>query len=579
MPIWRLAVLAMVAGVVACPPLAAQNALPGGSEDLGDGGPSRPLEESPRYRLLTSKAILIELRLSDPQKSRLAAVPDAVRARCQAQRDKLARDRGEADAALHKQMHTFERGVEEALADILTPSQVARLRQLGWQQMGLHAFHQPEVRQVLRLSADQEATLVRCQLDLQRRGVELHHEIVRDAGGDPARADVHRFRKSCAEMTREALGQVQATLDPVQGKVWADLTGEPAPLADPSATPDDRLFNAVGSNLRLSILLLLPNPALSRELGLKPAQARSLEALPRKLLDGLHPEAMRRLHQARFQAHQAEAQLASEMIEEARSRALDVLTPEQVRRLGQVELQTLGLWAFGSPAALETLRLSPEQDGLIAEEGLRVQMAGASDDPRQPNDPAKRLMQAGRKLAGPMKDGMSRVLATFDADQKRTWSALVGAPFDVSRVNEFCVHDVALTSGGADPSLQAWRLAGQRSSQKKYSEAFTLFEESARLAPKSPHALSGLAWFLATCPEDKQRDGRRAVKLAELAVELAGEKYPMLYDTLAATYAETGDFEGAIKMASRALEQAPNYQKSAIEGRLKGYRERKPVRN
>ncbi len=587
MLIWRLAALALLAGTAACHPVNAQSPsapLAGpnqaGPDDLKEsGGSNSPLEQSPRYRLLTSKAVLVELRLTEAQKTKLAAVPDAVRARHQAHRTALVKARNDADAALHKQIHAFEQGVEDALAETLTATQVARLRQLGWQQLGLHAFQRPEARQLLRLTADQDAALVRCQQECHRRGLELQHEIAQEVGGDLARADVPRYRKRCVELIREALGQAESLLDPAQRRAWRELTGEPARLADPGVEPPDpRLFHAVGSNLHLSILLLLNNPALARELGLKPAQVNSLAALPKKLLDALQPEAMPRLHQARFQAHHAEAQLSLEMIEEARTRALELLNADQLHRLGQVHLQTLGLWAFGSPAALEVLRLTPEQDALIGEEGLRVQMAGHADEPKQPSDPNKRLTLAARKLAAPMKDGMSRVLASFDADQKKTWSALIGAPFDVSRVTEFSVHDVAFTSGPADPAPQAWRQACQLLSQKKYAEARGMFEEAARLAPKNPQVLSGLAWFLATCPEDKQRDGRRAVKLAELALELSGEKQPVLYDTLAVTYAETGDFEEAMKMAAQALEQASGHQKTAIEERLKGYRDKKPVR-
>jgi tetratricopeptide (TPR) repeat protein len=586
MPIWRLTTLAVLAGAVACPfvpaqappaPLDAANAR--GPDDLGEvGGSSRPLEQSPGYRLLTSKAILVELRLSDAQKTRLAAVPEAVRVRNQARRTALARVRSDADAALHKQVHAFEKSVEEALAEVLTPAQVARLHQLGWQQLGLHAFQHPELRQVLRLTTDQDTAVVRCHQEWQRRGLELQHEITREAGGDLARADVPRYRKRCAELTHEVLGQVEALLDPAQRRAWRELIGEPGRLADGSPeAPDARLFLTVGSNLRLSILLLLGHSELPRELDLKQDQARSLAALPKKLLDALHPEALHKLHLARLEAHHAETQLALDLIEEARTRALEVLSPTQTQRLRQLELQTLGLWAFGSPAALEALNLTSEQDSLIGQEGLKVQMAGHADQANLPNDPNRKLTMAARKLAGPMKEGVEQVLASFDANQKKTWSALVGTPFDVSRITEFSVHDVAFTHGTAAPATQAWRHAGQRLTQKKYPEARVLLEEAARLAPKDPQALSSLAWFLATGPEDKLRDGARAVKLAELAVELAGDRFPMLYDTLAATYAETGDFEAAIKTASHAFEQAPLTQKGAVESRLVRYREKKPA--
>jgi len=49
---------------------------------------------------------------------------------------------------------------------------------------------------------------------------------------------------------------------------------------------------------------------------------------------------------------------------------------------------------------------------------------------------------------------------------------------------------------------------------------------------------------LATCPEDPYRDGARAVELAQKAYELNPHVY--ILDTLAASYAENGQFQEAI---------------------------------
>jgi tetratricopeptide (TPR) repeat protein len=75
-------------------------------------------------------------------------------------------------------------------------------------------------------------------------------------------------------------------------------------------------------------------------------------------------------------------------------------------------------------------------------------------------------------------------------------------------------------------------------------------------APDSPRMLDELAWLLATFPDSKSRDGIEAVRLAERACDLTERKIPALLDTLAAAYAEAGDFPRAISAAEEALNRA-----------------------
>jgi tetratricopeptide (TPR) repeat protein len=75
-------------------------------------------------------------------------------------------------------------------------------------------------------------------------------------------------------------------------------------------------------------------------------------------------------------------------------------------------------------------------------------------------------------------------------------------------------------------------------------------------APDSPRMLDEIAWLLATYPDSKSRDGTEAVRLAEHACDLTERKIPALLDTLAAAYAEAGDFPRAISAAEEALNRA-----------------------
>jgi hypothetical protein len=75
-------------------------------------------------------------------------------------------------------------------------------------------------------------------------------------------------------------------------------------------------------------------------------------------------------------------------------------------------------------------------------------------------------------------------------------------------------------------------------------------------APDSPRMLDELAWLLATYPDSKSRDGAEAVRLAERACVVTERRVPALLDTLAAAYAEAGDFPRAIGAAEEALNRA-----------------------
>ncbi len=98
-----------------------------------------------------------------------------------------------------------------------------------------------------------------------------------------------------------------------------------------------------------------------------------------------------------------------------------------------------------------------------------------------------------------------------------------------------------------------------------------------KLEPRNPEALNGRAWFQATCPVAKYRDGTKALAMAKQACELAEWKIPGLLDTLAACYAESGDFDNAVKWQTRAIEiEADAQEKDRYNTRLKLYTARKP---
>jgi len=116
--------------------------------------------------------------------------------------------------------------------------------------------------------------------------------------------------------------------------------------------------------------------------------------------------------------------------------------------------------------------------------------------------------------------------------------------------------------------------------QKKFDKAVRDFEEVIRLDRDSFAAYNNCAWLLATCPDEKVRDGKRAVKFATQACEFSDWRVATCLDTLATAYAEVGDFANAIKWVEKALEDT-DYAKEAGDvsrRRLQMYKDKKPYR-
>ena len=85
--------------------------------------------------------------------------------------------------------------------------------------------------------------------------------------------------------------------------------------------------------------------------------------------------------------------------------------------------------------------------------------------------------------------------------------------------------------------------ASAYSSKGNYKQAASDLEKAVQLSPDNASAVGSLAWLKATCPEASLRNGKEAIRMSMRACELMKWKEPAAIFTLAAAYAETGDFE------------------------------------
>ncbi len=117
--------------------------------------------------------------------------------------------------------------------------------------------------------------------------------------------------------------------------------------------------------------------------------------------------------------------------------------------------------------------------------------------------------------------------------------------------------------------------------QAKVTQSYAKQVESLRQAAagNDPVALSRLAWLLATCDDAAIRDGPGAVSLAEKAVAASNGQDPSYLDTLAAAYAEAGQFTKAVTVQKEAMNLLQDEtRKRDYASRLKLYEANTPYR-
>ncbi len=88
------------------------------------------------------------------------------------------------------------------------------------------------------------------------------------------------------------------------------------------------------------------------------------------------------------------------------------------------------------------------------------------------------------------------------------------------------------------------------------AEAIQHYQKALELAPRSIPTLTNLAWLLATSRDASLRNGPKAVELAGQADRLVGGTNTLVLRTLAAAYAENGEFANAIRTARSAMQLA-----------------------
>jgi tetratricopeptide (TPR) repeat protein len=114
----------------------------------------------------------------------------------------------------------------------------------------------------------------------------------------------------------------------------------------------------------------------------------------------------------------------------------------------------------------------------------------------------------------------------------------------------------------------------------KHAEAVADLDKALQSSSQESSIMNNLAWVLATSPDDKVRNGKRAIEIATKACEVTEYKRPHILSTLAAAYAEANDYDKALEFIGKALalDNDDAEQKSHLEKEQASYKEKKPWR-
>ncbi len=127
-----------------------------------------------------------------------------------------------------------------------------------------------------------------------------------------------------------------------------------------------------------------------------------------------------------------------------------------------------------------------------------------------------------------------------------------------------------------------YSLAMTQQALGKYRDALDSYLKLQALDPGNPAARNNIAWIYGTSPDASVRNGARAIELLEPEAAKPDCEANLL-DTLAAAYAEAGQYDRAVETAEKAVRKArqsglPAGPVADMKKRLGLYKKHKPYR-
>ena len=115
----------------------------------------------------------------------------------------------------------------------------------------------------------------------------------------------------------------------------------------------------------------------------------------------------------------------------------------------------------------------------------------------------------------------------------------------------------------------------------KWKETIATYQQILKLRPNDSGVLNNYSWLLSTSTDDSVRNGKLALTYAEKASKLTWNGEAHILSTLAAAYAELGNFEKAKEWSAKAVvlaEREKHDRLDDLKKELESYKQKKPWR-
>jgi tetratricopeptide (TPR) repeat protein len=114
---------------------------------------------------------------------------------------------------------------------------------------------------------------------------------------------------------------------------------------------------------------------------------------------------------------------------------------------------------------------------------------------------------------------------------------------------------------------------------RDWGRAASDYRDAIQLDDRLGRAYQGAAWIMATCPDERYRNEELALSTAQRALELDGDSDPRYIETLAAAYANSGQFDSAAAILQAHLNKMPQQYVAGAQARIQLYKSQRPYRS
>jgi hypothetical protein len=178
---------------------------------------------------------------------------------------------------------------------------------------------------------------------------------------------------------------------------------------------------------------LIENVAVQQELKLDNEQVEKAKAAVDKVREKHSADRAKLQDLGQEERREKSRAINQAVSEETRKALADVLKPEQIKRFKQIELQRRGGEAFTQPEVQQALKLTGDQKEkikTIAADGAQETRELFQSQGNVGQGEANRV-EMQKKVTALNKATVEKVSAVLTSDQKQTWKAMIGQPFEV----------------------------------------------------------------------------------------------------------------------------------------------------